>query len=229
MYFAVSIDGPSGAGKSTIARAIAQKLNFLYVDTGALYRAVGYYMLQNGVDVKDENSVSAALKGTEVALKYQDGQQQVFLNGENVSEKIRTQEVASAASAVSALSAVRAFLLDQQQNIARQNNVIMDGRDIGTVVLPWAQVKIFLTATAEERAKRRHLELVEKKTGTDYETVLGQIIKRDEDDSSRAIAPLKKPEDAVLVDTTSLTFDEVAATVTNIIKDRLNEGDKDVL
>ena len=216
---AIAIDGPSGAGKSTIARLLAKDLHFLYVDTGALYRAVGYYMLQQQVAPGDEAQVEPLLKGLDVALRYVDGEQHVFVNGEDVNGFIRTPEVSMAASAVSALPAVRGFLFQLQRDIAAQNNVIMDGRDIGTVVLPDAGLKVFLTASAEARAQRRYKELVEKGVATIYEEVLADMQKRDHDDETRAAAPLKAADDAVLVDSTTYTLDEVVARLKQLVKE----------
>lgn len=204
----VAIDGPSGAGKSTLSRAAAKKLGYLYVDTGALYRAVGLAALRAGADAKNEKAVEALLPATKVDLQYVGGEQHVFLNGEDVSAAIREENVGMAASAVSAHVPVRAFLLETQRRLARENNVIMDGRDIGTVVLPNADVKIFLTATPEDRARRRWLELQEKGQQADYDTVLADVKTRDYNDSHRAAAPLKQAADAVLVETTGNTFEQ---------------------
>ena len=216
---AIAIDGPSGAGKSTIACILAKDLHFLYVDTGALYRAVGYHMLCKGVTPGDAAQVEPLLNGLDVALRYVDGEQHVFVNGEDVNAFIRTPEVSMAASAVSALPVVRRFLFDLQRDIAAQNNVIMDGRDIGTVVLPQAGLKIFLTASAEARAERRYKELLEKGVATTYDEVLADMQKRDHDDETRAAAPLKAAEDAVLVDSTAYTLDEVVARLKDLVKE----------
>ncbi len=199
---AVAIDGPSGAGKSTIAKAVAKRLGFIYVDTGALYRAVGLYMLDHGVDTESEQQVTPMLSGVEVSLRFMDGEQRVFLNGQDVSSRIRENEVSMAASNVSRIPEVRTFLFDLQKEIARENNIIMDGRDIGTVVLPGADVKIFLTASPEERAQRRYDELLERGQQVSYDTLLQEIKQRDYNDSHREIAPLKQAKDALLVDTT---------------------------
>lgn len=199
---AVAIDGPSGAGKSTIAKAVAKRLGFIYVDTGALYRAVGLYMLDHGVDTESEQQVTPMLSGVEVSLRFVDGEQRVFLNGQDVSSRIRENEVSMAASNVSRIPEVRTFLFDLQKEIARENNIIMDGRDIGTVVLPGADVKIFLTASPEERAQRRYDELLERGQQVSYDTLLQEIKQRDYNDSHREIAPLKQAKDALLVDTT---------------------------
>ena len=204
MSFNIAIDGPAGAGKSTIARRAAAEMGFIYVDTGALYRSVAYYCITNGADLNVPESIEKLLPGITPELRFIDGVQHVFVNGSDVSDKIRTPEVSMAASKVSAIPAVRAFLFDLQQKIARENDIIMDGRDIGTVVLPNADLKIFLTASPEARADRRFAELKNKENAPSYEQVLADIIKRDHDDSTRAIAPLKQAEDAVLLDTTSL-------------------------
>lgn len=220
MGIKVAIDGPSGAGKSTIAKALAAKLRYVYVDTGALYRTIGLYALRNGADTKSAAEVEPLLENISVKLKYENGAQQVYLNGENVSELIRTPEVSMAASDVSAIPAVRAFLLDLQKSIASENNVLMDGRDIGTVVLPDAEVKIFLTASAEERAKRRFEELSAKGDKSTYDEVLSDIQKRDYNDSHRDIAPLKQADDAVLVDSTSMSLEQVVEKIGEIIAEK---------
>ena len=224
MKINVALDGPSGAGKSTIAKAVAKKLEYVYVDTGALYRAIAYHVISSGIDPKDEAAVVPSLDGIKVSLEYVGGAQQVMLNGENVSDKIRTPEISMGASAVSAIPKVREFLFDLQQDIARKNNIIMDGRDIGTVVLPKAQVKIFLTATAEERANRRFKELQEKGDPSTYEQVLEDIKQRDYNDTHRDIAPLKKAEDAVEVDSTKMTLDEVIDAIVRIIKEKTEKS-----
>ena len=186
----IAIDGPGGAGKSTIAKALAKKLGFIYVDTGALYRAIGLYMINNGVDLKNAAAVTEKLDEVKVELKYVNGEQRVLLCGDDVSEDIRKPEVSMAASDVSAIPAVRDFLLGLQRKMASENNVIMDGRDIGTVVLPNAQIKLFLTASAEERAMRRYKELIEKGKKVEYETVYKELCERDYQDSHREVAPL---------------------------------------
>ena len=218
---AIAIDGPAGAGKSTIARAVAAKLGYIYVDTGALYRAVGYAVSAAGGDWRDEATVVGHLPKIEVSLKYVDGAQRVFVNGEDVSDRIRTPEMSMAASAVSALPPVREFLFHLQQDMAAKNNVVMDGRDIGTVVLPHAQVKIFLSASAEARAERRRLELLEKGQDVPFEEVLADMKKRDYDDSHRAIAPLRQAEDAIAVDTTALSLQESIDYMLNLIEEKL--------
>lgn len=221
MVVNVAVDGPSGAGKSTISRAAAKELGFIYVDTGALYRAVGVYALRNSIGTKDSENIEKALKDIKVELKFVDGVQHVFLNGEDVSTQIRTPEASMAASDVSAIPCVRAFLFDLQREIAKNNNCLMDGRDIGTVVLPDAKIKIFLTASAQERAKRRHKELVEKGVNVTYEEVLADLQKRDYQDSHREIAPLKPAEDSITVDTSDYNFDEAKNIIVNIIKERI--------
>ncbi len=214
----IAIDGPSGAGKSTIAKACAARLGFVYVDTGALYRSIGVCALRRGVDTKDSAAVEGVLPFADVSLKYVDGTQRVFLGPDDVSEEIRTPEASMAASDVSAVPAVRERLLDLQREIARNNNVIMDGRDIGTVILPDAQYKFFLTASAEVRAKRRVKELNEKGMKVDYEETLNDIIKRDYQDSHRATAPLKRADDAVLIDSSDMTIDEVVEFIVSRIR-----------
>lgn len=218
----VAIDGPAGAGKSTISRKAASELGFIYIDTGALYRTVGLNALRLGVDVNDSEAVTATLtEDLKVELKFIDGEQRMFLCGEDVSDKIRTPEASSAASKVSAVPSVRAYLFDLQKKLAKETNCIMDGRDIGTVVLPEADVKIFLTASPEARAERRYLELKEKGMDVKLEDVLSDMIKRDYDDSHRAIAPLKQADDAILADTSELTLEQSIDLVINIIKERI--------
>lgn len=217
----VAIDGPAGAGKSTIARAAAAQLGFIYVDTGALYRSIGLFVLQKKIDFAQKNDIIALLGQINVNLTFVDGEQRVLLCGEDVSDEIRSPEVSMAASAVSAIPEVRSFLFDLQKDMAKHNNVVMDGRDIGTVVLPDAQVKIFLTASPEVRAKRRCLELEQKGERVSYEDVLADIRQRDYNDTHREIAPLKQAEDAVLVDTSALTLEESVQTLTGLIRSRL--------
>ena len=205
----VAIDGPSGAGKSTIARAAAKDLGLLYVDTGAIYRSIGYYLLRHGVDPKDKDRVVPLLPGIRIALRYEDdGLQHMLLNGQDVTAEIRFPEVSAYASDVSAHAEVRSYLLEMQQDLARRHSVIMDGRDIGTVVLPDATVKIFLTASPEVRAMRRFRELEQRGTSQPYDQVLREIVDRDYADTHRAIAPLRRAEDAVELDTGALTFEE---------------------
>ncbi len=217
----VAIDGPAGAGKSTVARAAAAKLSYIYVDTGALYRAVGVYCLRNNIATNDAEGVGAILDKITVELKFIDGVQHVFLNGDDVSTEIRLPEASMAASNVSAIPAVRAFLFDLQRDIAAKNNCIMDGRDIGTVVLPDAQVKIFLTADDEERAMRRYRELKEKGSEVTFQEVLDDLRVRDYNDSHREIAPLKPAEDSVIVNTTGYTLEQSVEKIINIVKEKL--------
>ena len=218
----IAIDGPSGAGKSTLARSIAAKLGYLYVDTGAIYRTIGLYALENGVDPKDEAAVTATLPDIQVGLEYgEDGLQHMLLNGRDVTKDIRLPDVSLYASAVSAHPPVRAFLLEMQRKLARENNVIMDGRDIGTGVLPDADVKVYLTATAAERARRRCLELEQRGTPQPFEKVLAEIEERDYNDSHRATAPLRQAEDAVLLDTTELDFVQSEAAMMKLIGERV--------
>ena len=217
---AVAIDGPVGAGKSSIARSAAQRLGYIYCDTGALYRAVGLYCHRNGVDVKNAEGVAAQLDKIKPEIQLIDGVQHVFLNGEDVSEEIRLPEISMAASAVSAVPAVRAALLDLQRDIAAQNSAIMDGRDIGTVVLPNADVKIFLTAKPEIRAKRRYDELTAKGRDVKFDDVLRELNERDYADMHRETAPLKQAEDAVLADTSELDFEQSVELVCGIIRNK---------
>ncbi len=217
----VAIDGPAGAGKSTVARAAAKEIGFIYVDTGALYRAVGVNALRKGIDTKDKPAVAASLADISVDLVFENGEQKVLLNGENVSVEIRTPPASMAASDVSAVPEVRAFLFDLQRDIAKRNSCIMDGRDIGTVVLPDAKVKIFLTASPEERATRRYRELIEKGTDVKYEDVLAELIERDYNDSHREIAPLKPAEDGVILDTTGLSLEESVNAIIRTIKENI--------
>jgi cytidylate kinase len=221
MGFNIAIDGPAGAGKSTIARIIAKKIGFIYVDTGALYRAVGYFVKQNGIGSKDEEKIKPLLNNIKVELKFIDFEQRVFLNDEDISDKIRTPELSMIASDVSSLKSVRDFLFDLQRDIAEKNDIIMDGRDIGTVVLPNAQLKIFLTATPEDRAKRRFEELTQKGMDVSYDDILEDIKFRDHNDSTREIAPLKQASDAILVDTTQNELEVSIAILTKLIKENL--------
>ena len=214
----IAIDGPAGAGKSTIAKMVSAEMGYIYVDTGAMYRAVALYLTENNIPDED---IEKYIGGVDVSLKFIDGVQRVYLGDRDVSELIRTPEISMAASRTSAIPAVRARLFDLQQKLARENNIIMDGRDIGTVVLPNADVKIFLTASAEERANRRYKELSEKPGCPPYEEILKDIVQRDYNDMNRETAPLKQAEDAVLVDTTELTLEQSAARITEIIKERI--------
>ena len=207
--FNIAIDGPAGAGKSTIARLTAQKLGFVYVDTGAMYRAIALYMLRNEIPVTDKEKVETAVKKVSITIRYEEGSQRVLLNGEDVSGLIRTEAVGNAASLVSAVPAVREHLLKLQRELASSTNVIMDGRDIGTCILPNADVKIFLSASPAVRAKRRYKELTEKGETCSLEKIEQDIIKRDEQDANRPIAPLKAAEDAVLIDSSDMSIEEV--------------------
>lgn len=221
MAINIAIDGPAGAGKSSVAKLVAKELGYIYVDTGALYRTVGLYSIRKGIDTKDAEAVTATLKDIEVKLGFVDGAQHVFLNGEDVSDAIRTPEASMGASNVSAIPAVRTFLFDLQRDIAKNNNCLMDGRDIGTVVLPNAQIKLFLTASPEARAERRYKELIEKGEKVDFQEVLDDINKRDYQDSHREIAPLKQAEDAIFVDNSGCNLEEGKELVINIIKENL--------
>lgn len=222
-YKSIAVDGPSGAGKSTLAKMLAEALGYLYVDTGAIYRTVGLSACRRGVDPGDGAAVVPMLAGLDIDLRHgEDGLQHMYLDGEDVTDEIRRPEISKYASAVSALPQVRAFLMDMQRELARRQNVIMDGRDIGTVVLPGADVKIFLTAAPEDRAKRRYAELLQRGHGDDYETVLRDIIQRDENDTRRAAAPLRQAEDALLVDTTGNSLEESFDVLLNTIKERLD-------
>lgn len=216
----VAIDGPAGAGKSTVAKGAAKELNYIYVDTGALYRTIALSAVRQGV-IDDKQKIIEMLKELKIELKHRNGTQAVFLNGEDVSDYIRTPEISMGASKVSAIPQVREFLLETQREIARNNDVIMDGRDIATVVLPDAQVKIFLFASPECRAKRRYNELVEKGEDVQYEDVLQDVNQRDYQDSHREIAPLKPSEQSIMFDTSDLQLDESIQAVVNIIKENI--------
>ena len=221
MSFAIAIDGPAGAGKSSAARQAAQKLQFVYVDTGAMYRTIALYMLENRVDTDDEESLKAALESIRIELKYNDGVQCMYLNGEDVSGRIRTPEVSAKASVVAAIPAVRAKLLDLQRNMAASQNVLMDGRDIGTNILPDAELKIYLTASVEERARRRFLELTQKGEECSLEEIQRDIADRDWRDMHRETAPLKQAEDAVYLDTSDMTLEEVVDRITQLAEERM--------
>lgn len=221
MSINIAIDGPAGAGKSTMAKAVAKELGYIYVDTGALYRAVGLSALRAGIDPSDSDAVTAALGLMRVELKFKDGEQRVFLNGEDVSESIRTPEASMAASAVSAIPSVRKFLFRLQKDIAAAHDCVMDGRDIGTVVLPDAQVKIFLTASPEERAHRRFNELKAKGIAADYESVLAEMKQRDYNDANRDIAPLKPAADAVFIDSTGMNIEQSVEKIISVVKEKL--------
>ncbi|MGE9971295.1 (d)CMP kinase [Candidatus Pseudoscillospira sp. SGI.172] len=221
-YRSIAVDGPSGAGKSTMARMVARALGFLYVDTGAIYRTLALFALREGAAPADAQAVAGLLPRAGIRMGYgEDGGQRMYLNGEDVTEAIRTPEVSAAASQVSAHPQVRAFLLDMQRDLAKTGNVIMDGRDIGTVVLPDADVKIFLTASAEDRARRRLAELLERGEQIRFDTVLSDITERDRRDSTRSAAPLRQAEDALLVDTTDKSLEESFALLLQTIQEKL--------
>lgn len=222
-YISVAIDGPSGAGKSTVARAAAARLGYVYVDTGAMYRAIGLAVCRRGISGDDIAGIVATLPAVELAIQYQDGEQHILLCGEDVSDAIRTPEIAKYASQVSAVPEVRAFLLETQRNMAKNDNILMDGRDIGTVILPDAPVKIFLTASDEARAQRRYLELCEKGQQVTFDQVLHDIRQRDLQDTTRAVAPLKQADDAVLLDTSNITLEQSIEAVLRIIRERTEE------
>ena len=220
----IAIDGPSGAGKSTLAKLLAKDLGFLYVDTGAIYRTVGLAASQQGVPLEDAQAVEAILPQLEIRMSYgDDGLQHMYLNGEDVTEAIRRNEVSQYASLVSAIPAVRVYLLEMQRKLAREHDVIMDGRDIGTVVLPQADLKIFLTATAQDRARRRYEELLERGQQVDQEQVLQEVMERDERDIHRQTAPLRQAEDAVAVDTTGNSLEESYQMLLEVIRDKLGQ------
>ncbi len=222
-YRSIALDGPSGAGKSTMAKRAAAQLGFLYVDTGAIYRTLGLYALRRGAEPSDPAAVAPLLPQAVIRMAYAgDGLQHMYLGEEDVTEAIRAPEVSEAASKVSAIPAVRAFLLDMQRELARTHDVIMDGRDIGTVVLPDADVKIFLTAQAEDRAQRRYAELLARGERVDYDTVLADLLERDARDSGRETAPLRQAEDALLVDTTGKGLEESLALLLDVIREKLS-------
>lgn len=216
MGYNVAIDGPAGAGKSTIAKLVAKEKGYVYVDTGAMYRGLAIHFLENGIEAEEKEKIAEACKDADVTIRYEDGQQQVYLNGKNITAKLREEAVGNMASKSSAIPEVRAKLLELQRELARKADVIMDGRDIGTCVLPDADVKVFLTASVETRAKRRYDELVEKGVACDLEEIARDIAERDERDSTREIAPLKQAEDAVLVDSSHMTIEEVVAAIVKL-------------
>ncbi|MCI7129475.1 MAG: (d)CMP kinase [Lachnospiraceae bacterium] len=220
MAFNIAIDGPAGAGKSTIAKTLAKELGYVYVDTGAMYRAMAYYFLQQGIDKDDEAAIIAAADDADVTIRYENGAQQVLLNGENVTASLRTEQVGNMASATSVYPAVRTKLVALQQKLAQTTDVIMDGRDIGTCVLPQAQVKIYLTASVETRAKRRYKELLEKGEPADLEKIAADIEERDYRDMHREMSPLRQAEDAVLVDSSEMNIDEVVAAIRGIAAEK---------
>lgn len=222
MGFNIAIDGPAGAGKSTIARQAARELSFIYVDTGALYRAMAVFLVDCGVSPGQIPEVEKAVKDARVSIVYENGEQQVLVNGENVTDRLRTEEVGNMASSVSAIPAVRAALLELQRDLARQHDVIMDGRDIGTNVLPDAELKIYLTASVETRAKRRFLELKEKGMEPNFLKIEEDIRERDARDMNRATAPLKQAEDAVYLETSHMNVDEVVAVIRKLYRERVS-------
>ena len=222
--YAIAIDGPAGSGKSTMARRVAKDLGFVYVDTGAIYRTVGYHMDFYGIGPKDTDGITRLIGDVNIAIEYDaDGLQHMILNGRDVTEEIRTPEMSKIASVISAQKVVRDYLLDMQRQLARTHNVVMDGRDIGTVVLPEADVKIFLTADPAVRARRRFEELTDKGEKVQYEKVLQDLIARDEQDKNRKIAPLRPAKDAVHLDTTDLDIEQAAAAMESIIKEKLGQ------
>lgn len=218
MGYNVAIDGPAGAGKSTIAKRVAKEMGFIYVDTGAMYRALAVYFIKQGLAPTDTEKISKACKDAKVTISYEDGVQQVYLNGENVTGQLRTEEVGNMASVSSAIGEVRAQLLELQRIMAKEHDVVMDGRDIGTNILPNADVKVFLTASVSERAKRRYLELVEKGVDCNMDEIAKDIEERDYRDSHRAIAPLKQAEDAVYIDSSDMTIDQVVEAIRSLCK-----------
>jgi cytidylate kinase len=222
--YQIAIDGPSGAGKSSLAKAVAKELGIVYVDTGALYRTIGYYVTQKGLDPKNATAVEGVLPEIRIELKFENGTQYVYLNGENLGDKIRRPEISMAASAVSAIPAVRAFLLETQKSIARTHSVIMDGRDIGTVILPEADVKIFLFASDEARAMRRTKELAEKGMTANYEDVLREMRQRDAQDRGREVAPAIPAPDAIMFDNSELTVEGSVAKLLEIVRERVIEA-----
>ena len=223
MNFKIALDGPSGAGKSSLAKLIAKRLGILYVDTGAMYRSIGLYMQINGIMPDDEESVIHALPSVDLDIRFEEGEQRIYLCGDFVGDRIRTPKISMYASRVSAIPAVRAFLLDAQRSLAKENSVIMDGRDIGTVIFPDAEVKIFLTASAEARARRRLLELEAKGIATSYEEVLSDMKKRDKNDSEREIAPAVAAKDAVILDNSLLSVEGTVDAAVAIIENKLSE------
>lgn len=219
--FSIAIDGPAGAGKSTIAKKLAELLQCVYVDTGAMYRSVGYYCLQHEIDLSQEEGIKTHLPQMDIVLKHTSEGQCIYLNGEDVSQKIRTPEVAAAASKVAVYGAVRTAMVERQQKMAESISIIMDGRDIGTVVLPKATLKIFLTASVEERAMRRYKENVEKGIACELESLKNEIKLRDQQDTEREISPLRKAEDAIELDTTNLSIEEIVEHIDTLLKERL--------
>jgi len=225
--YSIAIDGPAGAGKSTVAKKVAQILNFIYIDTGAMYRTIGYYCLHNNIDVDTEEDVNNNLDAIDIKIKFVEGMQRIFLNEVDITDLIRTQEVGEAASKVSVYKEVRTRLVSMQQEIAKKENVVMDGRDIGTVVLPNATLKIFLTASSLERAKRRCKELEEKGIVADLEITRREIEERDYRDSHRENSPLKQADDAILIDSSNMTIEEEIDNIINLYKKRLENEKND--
>lgn len=219
-YIAIALDGPAGAGKSTVAKKVAERLDAIYLDTGAMYRAMGLYMHRIGVDPRDAAAVADTCEGAHIEVRYLDGQQRVFLNGEDVSGEIRTPQMGAAASAVSAVGKVRDVLVPAQREFALRYPIVMDGRDIGTKVLPDAPLKVFLTASAEERARRRVKQLKEDGKPADFAEILDSIIRRDHDDSTRAVSPLCQAEDAILLDSTEMSAEQVVETIISWARER---------
>ncbi len=214
----IAIDGPAGAGKSSIAKLVAKKLSYVYIDTGAMYRTMALYFLKNGIDTKDEAKVSEHCEKIDIKITYENGEQQIFLNGENVSQEIRQEQVGNQASVVAAYGKIREKLVALQRDMAASTDVIMDGRDIGTVVLPDAEVKVYLTASSAVRAQRRYKELCEKGVECDIKKIEEDIIARDEQDMNREISPLRQAEDATLVDSSDMTIEEVVAAICALVK-----------
>lgn len=221
MSFVVAIDGPAGSGKGTIAKLIGKKLNLTYIDTGAMFRCIALQMKRNNITIDEESRIQNILDNSKIELKIENDEVKVYLNGEDVSEKIRTEEISNFVSPISTVQIIRDKLLEMQRKMAESSNIIMEGRDIGTVVFPNADVKIFLSATAEERARRRVKQYLDKGIKAEYETVLEDIKIRDQRDSTRAVAPLKKAEDAILVDSTNMTISEVVDSIVNIINEKI--------
>ncbi len=217
MATVIAIDGPAGAGKSTIAKLVAKELNAIYIDTGAMYRAMALYLLRNHIDIEDEKAMAECVASADISIRFVDGEQQVWLNGENVNGLIRTEEVSAMASVSSAKGVVRVKLVDLQRKLAEDHDVVMDGRDIGTHVLPNAKPKIFLTASSKVRAKRRYDELTARGESCDLDTIEKDIIERDERDKNREISPLRQAEDAILVDTSDMTIDQVKEKIISLI------------
>ncbi|NLJ89135.1 MAG: (d)CMP kinase [Epulopiscium sp.] len=216
-HFAIAIDGPAGAGKSTIAKLVAKKLNIIYVDTGAMYRAVALYCIENSIDYNSKEEVKKVLDNIDIKITHKDNNQRIILNNKDVTDLIRSTEVSKGSSAVATIYAVRIKMVEIQRNIAKNNSVVMDGRDIGTYVLPNAKIKVFLTASVDERAKRRHKELIEKGIKCDFEQIKKDIEERDKNDSTREFAPLKKADDAVEIDTTKLNIEEVVEKIIELL------------